>query len=180
MNTHHYRIKLGRHRGELITRVPVDYLKWMANTPTHAERAYAQAELARRGTVTPEFEVSGHAVDRASQSCLSIWKQTRREGEGLHAWLCRVGSEALTGKQKKGGKFAHMGMLFAFAQDGTWPVLKTVMPDKPHKGERHELDLAENNQQDHSVQANPKTQEKSTARTERCAGTRGPAITEGE
>ena len=146
-DTHHYRMKTGRHKGELITRVPVAYLKWMANI-SHSESEYAKAELERRGTVTPEFEVSGHAIDRASLSCLSIWKRTRREGEGLHAWLCRVGTEALNGHAKKNGKQSHAGMLFAFAKDGIWPVLKTVMPDdhsRTHhpKGDPNDLSVAD-------------------------------------
>lgn len=137
METHHYRMKIGRHKDELITRVPVSYLKWLANQPNHVEQDYAKAELARRGTVTPSIEVSGHAIDRASLSCMPIFRKSRHDNEGLHAWLCRVGMAALQVPQKKNGKHPYGGMLFAFAKDGEWPVLKTVMRDKPKGKHKH-------------------------------------------
>jgi hypothetical protein len=31
LNTHGYMMKRGRHKDQLITRVPVNYLKWMVN-----------------------------------------------------------------------------------------------------------------------------------------------------
>lgn len=120
----------GRHNGELLTRVPVSYVKWLANTPSHREHALAKAELARRGTVTPSLEVSGHAIDRASLTCRKTWHQTALSPEeGLHAWLCRMAAEALEkGLILESGKIGYMGMKFAFERDGCWPVLKTVMP----------------------------------------------------
>ena len=130
LNTHGYVLKNSkRHAGVLITRVPVSYLSWMVNS-RHSEARYAQAELDRRGTVTPELDVSGHAIDRVSTSCLDIWRATRKDSnEGLHACLCRMSADALkTGKAKR-GKIAHAGMLFAFERDGVWPILKTVMRD---------------------------------------------------
>lgn len=129
LNTHGYQMKVGRHAGEPITRVPVGYLKWMVNS-RHSEAAYAEAELSRRGTATPEFEISGHAIDRASLNCRDIWHQTRGKDEGIHAWLSRVGKEALERGERRGDKTAYAGMLFAFEMDGCWPVLKTVMRDK--------------------------------------------------
>lgn len=131
--THGYTLKNGRHAGMLITRVPVSYLKWMVNAK-HTEARYAQAELDRRGTVTPTLEVSGHAIDRASQCCLDHWRAQRQEDEGLHAWLVRVSTEALAVGTPRGEKIIHAGMRFVFERDGVWPVLKTVMRDKE---ERH-------------------------------------------
>lgn len=122
----------GRHEGERITRVPVAYLKWMVNVK-HSYAAHAEAELKRRGTVTPELEVSGHAIDRASLTCLSRWRETRNDGEGLHAWLCRMAAEALQcgTPHKNPGRYAWKGVSFRFELDLCWPVLKTVMPEKP-------------------------------------------------
>jgi len=132
-NTHGYRMLTGRHKGERITRVPVSYLKWMVNSD-HSEAIYAEAELARRGTVTPELDLSGHAIDRASQTCLKVWKRTRHEGEGLHAWLLRMCAEALKQGHPRNGKTAYQGMFFVFATDGVWPVLQSIMrDDRPRK-----------------------------------------------
>jgi uncharacterized protein (DUF3820 family) len=132
LNTHGYEMRIGRHRGELITRVPVSYLKWMVRE-RHAEGAYAAAELDRRGTVTPEIEVSGHAIDSASLRCRKIWHETRGEDEGLHAWLCRMAAAALAGGKPDGDKTYFEGMLFAFDRDGEWPILKTIMRKKGGK-----------------------------------------------
>lgn len=129
MNTHGLVCDFGRHRGMLYTRLPASYLKWMVNSG-HARAAVAAAELARRGTVTPDLDVSGHALDRASLSCLDCWEATRHDGEGLHAWLCRVAAEALAeGDPDPQGRLRHRGLKFVFDREGAWPVLKTVMRD---------------------------------------------------
>lgn len=130
MDTHNLICDFGKHTGERYTRLPVSYLKWLANTPQHKAHEIAKAELARRGTVTPTIEVSGHAIDRASLSCRKTWHQTRGAEEGIHAWLCRVAQEALDKGRDVNGKKEWAGMLFAFEQDGCWPVLKTIMPAK--------------------------------------------------
>lgn len=129
INTHGMVCDFGKHKGLPYTRLPVSYLKWLANTLGHRAQDIAKAELARRGTTTPTVEVSGHAIDRASLSCRKIWHQTRHENEGLHAWLCRMAQEALDSGVPAGDKIAHAGMRFAFERDGEWPVLKTVMPE---------------------------------------------------
>lgn len=133
--THGLRIDFGKHKGELWTRVPVSYLKWLANTaaadPTsNLTKAanIAKLELTRRGTVTPDIDISGHAIDRASLNCRKIWHETRKPDEGLHAWLVRVTREAIDKDEKDAaGRFLHLGMKFAVEQDGCWPVLVTVM-----------------------------------------------------
>jgi len=117
----------GKHKGTPWTRVPVSYLKWMINVG-HTQAVIAEEELRRRGTVTPDLEVSGHAIDRASQRCLDKWKETRRDKkEGLHAWLVRVAGEARMHGKLHRGKYQYLGMQFAFEEDGVWPVLLTVM-----------------------------------------------------
>ncbi|MBL8260376.1 MAG: hypothetical protein JNM60_11250 [Candidatus Competibacteraceae bacterium] len=128
MNTHGLICDFGCWRGVRYTRLPVSYLKWMVNV-RHSRAGIAEAELARRGTVTPELEVTGHALDRASLRCLDLWASTRRDGEGLHAWLCRMAAEALAanvaGDQRR---LQYAGIKFVFGWGGVWPVLKTVMP----------------------------------------------------
>ncbi len=133
LNTHHLTVGFGKHQGELWTRVPVSYLKWLVNSPPKPgsdAREIAQAELARRGTTTPTLEVSGHAIDRASLTCRAIWHQTALSPqEGLHAWLCRVAAEAWAKQDAiPNGKLQHGGLLFAFEKGMSWPILKTVMP----------------------------------------------------
>lgn len=128
--THHVRLAFGKHRDELLTRVPVSYLKFMVANRTQ-QSDLAAAELKRRGTVTPELDVSGHAIDRASLSCRRLWHETRKSDEGLHAWLTRVASEAFKhGVINDAGRYEYMGMQFAFELNTAWPILKTVMPAK--------------------------------------------------
>lgn len=128
MNTHGLRIQNSkRHAGELFTRIPASYLKWMAQA-NHPEAEIAQAELDRRNIVTPEIDVSGHSIDSASNRLLGTWTSTRQGEEGLHAWLCRISLEAYrSGEPDEGGNIIHNGIRFVFAKDGKWPVLKTVM-----------------------------------------------------
>lgn len=130
INTHGMICEFGKHKGTPYTRLPVSYLLWMVNVK-HSKQEIAQAELDRRGTVAPDLDLSGHAIDRASLRCLNIWQSTRQKGEGLHAWLARVGREALdAAPPDKDGRCFYMGMKLAFEMDGAWPVLKTVMPHK--------------------------------------------------
>ena len=141
MNTHHLICDFGRHNGAPYTRIPVSYLRWMVNTG-RSRADIAKAEIERRGTVTPDLDVSGHAIDRASTCCRRIWHQTAAsDSEGLHAWLCRVAAEALVMNVRDGdGCYLRMGMRFVFDESGAWPVLKTVMRkqeafDQPEKKE---------------------------------------------
>jgi hypothetical protein len=140
INTHNLRCDFGKHKGELWTRMPVSYLKWLVNQPKRnpgdIAGDIASAELARRGTVTPTLEVSGHAIDRASLSCRAIWHQTAlSKDEGLHAWLCRVAAECLATQPPEratlaeNAKIPYLGMLFVFEFGECWPTLKTVMRD---------------------------------------------------
>lgn len=128
INTHGMICDFGRHKGTPYTRLPVSYLRWMVNE-SHSRADIAKAELDRRGTVLPELDISGHAIDRASLRCRKIWHETRGRDEGLHAWLCRVASEAL-GEQDPDddGRVFYLNMKLVFETDGQWPVLKTVMP----------------------------------------------------
>jgi len=129
LNTHDWLMPFGKHKGERITRVPVSYLKFMVREKTnHADMA--QAELDRRGTVTPDIEISGHAIDSASLRIRKTWHESRGDDEGLHAWLVRMASEALVSGEQRGDKIALGGVLWVFERDGEWPLLKTVMRDK--------------------------------------------------
>jgi hypothetical protein len=130
MNTHNIICDFGRHNGMLYTRMPISYLKWMIQSG-HSKAEIAKAELNRRGTVTPNLEVSGHAIDRASLNCRKIWHETARNNdEGLHAWLVRICEESLSKcKPDEENIIFYNGMKLIF-EHGEWPVLKTVMPCK--------------------------------------------------
>jgi hypothetical protein len=123
---HKFVMPNGKHQGVRLVHVPVSYLKWMVNVG-HTYADHAEAEMKRRGTVTPDLDVSGHAIDRASLYCLKVWESTRKEKEGLHAWLVRVAQEALEKGDEREGKVHYMGMKMVFLHEGKWPVLKTVI-----------------------------------------------------
>lgn len=133
INTKGLVCNFGRHFGQLYTRIPVSYLKWMVNVE-HPNANIAGAELERRGTITPTIDISGHAVNRASLKCLDIWKSDMERGEGLHSWLIRVSEEAFSHFDEEDGgtasvKITYKGMKFIFSIEGRWPILKTVMKE---------------------------------------------------
>lgn len=134
LNTHNLECDFGRHKGKRWTRIPVSYLLWMVNV-NHSRVDIAEAELKRRGTVLPELDVSGHAIDMASLRLYDIYKERGRREEGLHAWLVRMSSSALKlgkplSRDDETCSYSYMGVKFVFEESGAWPVLKTVMKDK--------------------------------------------------
>ena len=130
INTHNLVCDFGKHSGTLYTRIPVSYLRWMINA-NHPKAEIAAAELDRRGTVIPDMDVSGHAIDSASLRFRKTWHLTSRPDEGLHAWLLRVAAEAVDkGMTDEEGRYHYLGIKFVFAMDGVWPVLQTVTHSK--------------------------------------------------
>jgi hypothetical protein len=129
INTHNLVCDFGRHKGELWTRIPVSYLRWLVNQPNCNEHTdIAAAELKRRGTVMPTIEISGHAIDSASLRCRKIWHLTAKdEHEGLHAWLCRMALCALT-PDPTAETVVFAGIKWVFVHGEVYPTLKTVMP----------------------------------------------------
>ena len=115
----------GRHAGTPITRVPVSYLRWMVNV-NHTLADFARAELVRRGSTVPDIEISPHAIDRASQRCLDVWRQRRHGKEGLYAWLLRMSQEARDAYPDR-QRVQHNGMILVFEYGAEWPTLLTVM-----------------------------------------------------
>lgn len=87
----------------------------------------AQAELKRRGTVIPTVEISGHAIDRASCKCWTVWRDDRIDEEGLHAWLVRITNEALLSGETDGDKIVWKGMKLVIEKGYLCPILKTIM-----------------------------------------------------
>ncbi len=132
MDTHNLILEFGKkHRGKLITRVPVGYLTWMCREADGYWKGVARAELDRRGTRIPDLEISNHAIDRASLRCRRMWVESAKNGEGLYSWLLRMCREALDVGELKEDIAYHNGMKLVFDMaDPTWPVLKSVVPRK--------------------------------------------------
>jgi len=135
INTHHMIVGFGKHKGELWTRVPKNYLTWLVNEPSlfndDTIKNIAKAELDRRGTVMKtDLEVSGHAIDRASLKCGQIWATTKQDkNEGIYSWLTRVANEALKERPKQ-EEIYYKGLKLVFAFGEYYPTLKSVMPSK--------------------------------------------------
>lgn len=137
-NTHHKTISYGKHEGELFTRIPASYLRWMVNEGAK-EWHFAQAELDRRGTTLPDIEVSRHAIDRASLRCLQIWNASAlNTDEGLLSWIERMGQEAIEADPKNtSGTYRynptgaeHYGLQIIIEHGEQYPIVKTIMPKK--------------------------------------------------
>lgn len=129
LDLHNLKCDFGMHEGKLYTRIPVSYLKWMVNR-NHPKAYIASAELARRGTVTPEIEITGHAIDRVSLRHMDKYLESRRSKEGIHAWLHRMAKKSKSKKfQYKKSHYRYNGITFVFSEEGEtiWPVLKTVL-----------------------------------------------------
>jgi len=129
INTHNLIIEFGKHKGERWTRVPISYLKWLINAGTqHA--LTASAELKRRGVILKhELEVSSHAIDRASQTCLLLFMEDRSRTEGIYSWLHNIASLALKTKEHPHQKeIVFNGIKFVFEYGEVFPTLKTLYP----------------------------------------------------
>jgi len=128
LNTRDVVLEFGKHRDVRIQRVPVSYLFFMVRNQTKQWK-FAEAELARRGTVIPKIEISGHAIDSASLRIRKIWHQHRGEREGLHAWLASAAWDAWNLRPNdEAMEVTHLGVRWAFKLEGVYPVLLTVMP----------------------------------------------------
>lgn len=124
---HGFVVDVGKHKGERLTRIPIGYLRWMVNS-AHQYADYAEAEIRRRGTDLPDIDISAHAIDRASLRLVPAWKGTRQRKEGLHSWLARMAVRALENPAFRPNCHQYMGIVFVFASEGRWPVLKSVWP----------------------------------------------------
>ena len=134
IDTNNLTVDFGKHKGEVWTRVPADYLRWLINQPDEVpqfgnNKEIAKAELDRRGTVvSSEVELSPHSIDKASLRLRRIWHETALNGdEGIYSWLSRVATEALRTTPERPTLIKYRGIKFVFKQGSIFPVLKTVM-----------------------------------------------------
>ena len=127
IQSHDIKINYGKHKGQLITRIPISYIRWMINEKAPMYEI-AQVEFERRGDTMPKIELSGHAIDKASLRVRKIWHQTRKENEGIYSWLQRISIEALKfGEKSEGGKIKYLGMKLVITEGEEYPSLKTIM-----------------------------------------------------
>jgi hypothetical protein len=129
-------INFGKYKGERWTRLPVHYLRWIVNDPaiTGNTKRKASSELRRRGTKVPtSIQLSGHAIDRASQ-ITKAWRSV-----GVYTWLLRISEQAFAQRERNEEIIAFKGFKFAFAYGEYYPILKTIMiNEKKHHREKIE------------------------------------------
>jgi hypothetical protein len=92
-------ITFGKHAGIPITRVPPDFLVWLASKSEFVMDgiewvAIAEAELKRRGTRREGILPSHHAIDRFSQRHLDKFLQRENPDEGLSSFVGRLATTA--------------------------------------------------------------------------------------
>ena len=124
-------IGFGKYKGELWTRLPIPYLKYLSNTATGAVQAIALSELNRRGVDAKSglgMEITMHAVDRASQKLLNKWAAERIDDEGLATWLARTGHEAIEKGTLKNGRHEWDGISYVFKFGNIEPTLVSIYP----------------------------------------------------
>lgn len=127
MITENIKIDYGKHNGELFTRLPVSYLRWMINEKADMWQ-YAKAEIERRGHKLPEIELSAHAINNASLRALEFYLKDRKQDEGLHTWLERITLETIeSNNDYENRKLAYKKLLLVVEKGEEFPVLKTVI-----------------------------------------------------
>lgn len=112
ITTANARVKFGKWNGELLTRIPVSYLRWGVINQVEAPQPLpdsrpvpltvpfheaATLELERRGERLQDVEISAHAVDRFTQhsELWAAYEKHREENmhaqfpEGLYSFLER-------------------------------------------------------------------------------------------
>lgn len=122
-----YKMEYGVHKGVEITKVPVNYLNWMVGIG-HEKVQEARKELDRRGSITPDLDISPHALNRFSERFLDRFIMRQNKAEGIHTFLYRMARKAATLAKRRGVSIVkYEGIRFVFEMDKcVWPVLKTV------------------------------------------------------
>lgn len=130
-----YVIQFGKYKGEILTRLPQGYLRFIVmekiRGPIHLPplNLIAAAELERRGARSDFIEITGHAIDRFSFKYLDRWDRK----VGLYTFIeqqCEraIKKNRLSKVQKNGSKvYRHLGISWVIKSDLAIPVLKTVL-----------------------------------------------------
>lgn len=132
VQTENVEIGFGKHRGQLWTRVPVSYLRWILQQERKGQmekaQDYAGSELARRGTdLTIEMEISPHAINKFSLRHMAYYRAKAKKDEGLYSFILRTASMAIEkGEELVDGKRKFDNITFCFDFSLCEPVLKTV------------------------------------------------------
>lgn len=133
INTHRMRVDFGKHKGQLVTRLPINYLEWHINEASPFEQV-ARAELKRRGIKigTVKIEITNHAIDRASLRAMGMYLSGRNKNEGIYSWLKRIALEAIdkAGPDNYANDYKlyhECGLKLVFKQGKLYPTLVTVI-----------------------------------------------------
>jgi len=127
-------ISFGKYAGKQWTQVPLNYIKFLVKNKAY-DMHLAEKEMNRRGASIDDddMDLSGHAINRASQYCLDLWQKQRKGGEGLHAWLLKNAKQAFKHRPANKEKIPHNQMLFVFQSEGIGATLLTVIRDNNYK-----------------------------------------------
>lgn len=129
---HNAKIETGKYRGELWTRLPLAYVKFLANSSQGSQQAIALAELERRGIDPGKdgygIDVTMHSVDRASQKLLHFWNDRRIGDEGLATWMARTALEAIEKGRYHNGRYEFEGIRYVIKKGYLEPVLASIYP----------------------------------------------------
>ena len=119
------RLKTGKYRGQLWSRIPLGYLKFLIRIDAK-DSDRAKRELDRRGTIVDnEVELTKHAIDRASVYCFESWRR-KKNRVGLYTWLHDRAVQAIKNGDRRGENIYHNGIKFVFDLKGIQPTLITV------------------------------------------------------
>lgn len=123
-----HRMTAGQYAGTLITQVPEGYLRTVVRRGL-SEQQHAVLELERRGCFESRVDVTAHAVNRASQRLLKVWRKTRNGDEGIYAWLARMSERAILHHGKADGRLSLDGVVYDFISTCGVPTLRSVWRD---------------------------------------------------
>jgi len=134
LNTHLVELDFGKHKGQLLTRVPISYLKWFIANKEDSRgdtekwnrwKELFKAELSRRGVEEHDgVEVTVHAADR-------FFERVEKLGKKCYTRFVREAKRALNrgivSSEEKGVLIMeYEGFKWVFATDTEPPTLKTI------------------------------------------------------
>ena len=132
VRTDNVEIGFGKHRGQLWTRLPVSYLRWIMQQERKGQiekaQDYAGSELERRGTdLSIEMEITPHAINKCSLRHMGLYRAKKKKDEGIYTFILRMASFSIEkGEELVDGKRKIAGVTFCFDFSLCQPVLKTV------------------------------------------------------
>lgn len=124
-------IGFGRYSGTPWTRLPISYLRKLANSGYGSGQAQARLELERRGLSVEDedIEITLHAVDRASLKLIGRWKKEARGELGFASWIKKGAQEAIRQGQFVGNnRYVYNGVVYVVVSGHIVPSVVSVYP----------------------------------------------------